>query len=139
MMNDRVVEERRGDLLLSTERTLIDRETVLRWLNGSHWGAAMTRDLLDRAIENSVCVAVYDLVNAGAQLAFARAITDLATYAYWTDVIVAEEARGKGIGSWMVQAMIAHPDMQGFRRVALWSRDPAEHYKKLGLSTDIPA
>jgi len=135
-MNDRTINHTRGDLVLSTDRTRIDAGLVLSWLRGSHWGGAMTRPSLDRAIENSVCVGVYDA--SGAQLAFARAITDLATYAYLTDVIVAEHARGRGIGGWMIEAILAHPDLQGLRRIALFTRDARRLYEKFGFSTDTP-
>ena len=135
-MKDRIVEERRGDLLLSTDRTRIDVDGVLAMLRASHWGGAMTRPLLERAIEHSVCVGVFHGLR---QLAFARAITDLTTYAYLTDVIVADDARGRGMGSWMLEAILAHPDLQGLRRIALWSRDAAPFYARYGFSTDMPA
>jgi ribosomal protein S18 acetylase RimI-like enzyme len=135
-MNDRIVEETRGALLLSTDRAKIDVDELLAMLVVSHWGGSMTRPLLERAIANSVCVGVYE---AGRQLGFARAVSDLATYAYLTDVIVAEDARGNGIGTWMMQAILAHPDLQGLRRIALWTRDARALYEKFGFTTDMPA
>ena len=135
-MNDRPVEERRGNLLLSTNRERIDADAVLGMLLTSHWGGAMTRPVLDRAIANSVCFGVYEDTR---QLGFARAVSDLATYAYLTDVIVAEDARGRGIGSWMVEAIIAHPDLQGLRRIALYTRDARALYERYGFTTDPPA
>ena len=131
-MNDRIVEFQRGDLLLSTDRARIDADEVLRWLLVSHWGAAMTRELLDRAIENSVCFAVY---RGDEQLSFARAVTDLSTYAYLTDVIVSVPARGKGLGKWMMEAVVSHPDLQGLRRIALWTRDAKTLYEQFGFTT----
>jgi GNAT superfamily N-acetyltransferase len=134
-MNDRVVEEARAELFLSTDRSRIDIDATLAMLHDSHWGGDMSRELLERAIEHSVCVGVY---GDGRQLAFARAVTDLATYAYYTDVIVADEARGRGIGSWMIESLINHPDLQGFRRHALWTRNASGLYEKFGFSTDMP-
>lgn len=136
-MNDRIIEQRRGSLLLTTDRTKIDVDAVLAMLLESHWGGAMTKPLLERAIAHSVCVSVLD-TDAHRQLGFARAVSDLATYAYLTDVIVAEEARGQGIGSWMMEAIVAHPDLQGLRRIALWTRDARALYEKFGFSTDLP-
>jgi GNAT superfamily N-acetyltransferase len=157
-MNDRIVEERRARLLLSTDRRRLDIDTVLAMLLASHWGGGMTRPLLERALENSVCVGVYELTDGPSdrtearsderpgthhtvvrQVAFARAVSDLATYAYWTDVIVADDSRGRGIGSWMIESLLTHPDLQGLRRIALWSRDAAALYARYGFSTDMPA
>lgn len=134
-MNDQVVEERRGPLLLTTDRARIDYDAVLEMLHASHWGGAVTLDVLRRAVQNSLCVGVYD---SRRQLAFARAVTDLATYAYLTDVIVADDARGRGIGSWMVDALLRHPDLQGLRRIALLTRDARALYERFGFSADPP-
>lgn len=138
-MDDRIVEHRRGSLLISTDRSRVHVDRVLGWLLVSHWGGSMTRELLERGIANSVTVGVYDGASNNQQLAFARAISDLATYAYFTDVIVSEEARGKGIGKWMVETLVTHPDLQGLRRIALWTRDARTLYEQYGFSTDMPA
>jgi ribosomal protein S18 acetylase RimI-like enzyme len=135
-VNDQLVEERRGHLLLSTDRSRLDLEGILTMLHASHWGVAVTRPVLARAIANSVCVGVY---RGEEQLAFARAVTDLATYAYLTDVIVAPGARGQGLGKWMIESVLAHPDLQGLRRVTLFTRDARSLYEKLGFSTEMPA
>lgn len=131
-MNDRLVERRRDELTLTTDRGRIDRAVVLAMLNRSHWGASVTADILSRSIDNSVCVSVFD---GERQVAFARAVTDLATYAYLTDVIVAEDARGRGIGTWMVAEILDHPDLQGLRRFALLTRDAQTLYERFGFTT----
>lgn len=135
-MNDRVVEEQREALSLSTDRARVDVDVVLAMLRAAHWGAAVTRPILERSIENSVCVGVYE---DGRQLGFARAVTDLATYAYLTDVIVETEARGRGIGSWMIETLVGHPDLQGLRRMTLFTRDAQRLYERFGFSTEMPA
>jgi ribosomal protein S18 acetylase RimI-like enzyme len=134
-MRDRMIERERDGLSLSTDRSRVDVGAVLDMLLHSHWGGAMTRERLERAIENSVCIGVYD---GARQLAFARAVTDLATYAYLTDVIVVESARGRGIGTWMIEAILEHPDLQGLRRIALFTRDAQGLYERFGFSTDPP-
>jgi N-acetylglutamate synthase-like GNAT family acetyltransferase len=131
-MNDKIVELHRDDLLLSTDRARLDVDAVLSWLLASHWGASMTPASLERAIENSVCFAVY---RGTEQLSFARAVTDLSTYAYLTDVIVSVPARGHGLGKWMMQAVVAHPDLLGLRRIALWTRDARTLYEQFGFTT----
>jgi len=137
-MRDQIIEQKRGALALTTDRQRIDLDAVYGMLRVEHWGAQITLPILARSIENSVCVGVYDTGNDDQQLAFARVITDLATYAYLTDVVVAPAARGKGLGSWMVEAILAHPDLQGLRRFTLLTRDAHELYKKFGFSTDMP-
>jgi GNAT superfamily N-acetyltransferase len=134
-MNDRLVEQTREGTVLSTDRRRIDVDGVLALLHASHWGSAVTRDVLVCSIENSVCVGVYE---GARQLAFARAVTDLATYAYLTDVIVDAGARGRGLGSWMVRALVEHPDLQGLRRFALLTRDAQTLYEKFGFTADPP-
>ena len=119
-MDDQLIESTRNGLTLSTDRARIDVDAVLAMLRGSHWAGTMTRAQLERAIANSLCIGVYD--SSARQLGFTRAVTDLATYAYLTDVIVDESARGQGIGAWMVEAVLIHPDLQGLRRIALWTR-----------------
>lgn len=137
-MNDQLVEERRGDLILTTDRSRIDVDASLAMLHASHWGGGMARERLERAIENSVCFSVLDLVNGDRQLAFARVVTDLSTHAYLTDVIVAEDVRGRGFGSWIVEAILAHPDFQGLRRITLLTRDARGLYERFGFTTDLP-
>ena len=137
-MDDRLIEAVREDLTLSTDRSRVDIDAVLAMLRASHWAGSMTRPQLERAIANSLCVSVFDA--SVAQHGFARAVTDLATYAYLTDVIVADSARGRGIGSWMVETMLMHPDLQGLRRIALWTRTARALYERFGFSpADVPA
>lgn len=135
MLADTPIQERRGDLVLSSDRSRLIVNEVHALLRATFWGSTMTRDVLDRAIENSVCVGV---VEHGRQLAFARVVTDLATFAYLTDVIVAEEARGRGLGAWMVDAILRHPDLQGLRRFALLTRNAGGLYEKFGFTAGSP-
>ena len=130
-MNDRIVEQQRGDLTLSTDRARIDVDAVLAWLVASHWGGKMTRPMLERAIENSVCFGVY---HGDSLIGLGRVISDLSTYAYWTDVVIAARYRGQGLGRWLSECMLAHPGLQGLRRVALLTRDAEALYAGLGFT-----
>ena len=135
-MDDQLIEERRGSMVLSTDRSRIDVDAVHAMLRASHWASAMTREQLVRSIANSVVVGIYD---GDRQLAFGRAVSDLSTYAYLTDIIVSEDARGKGIGKWMIEAFLRHPDLQGLRRMALWTRSAAGFYEQLGFGRPTTA
>jgi GNAT superfamily N-acetyltransferase len=129
-MQDVPIEEQRGTLRLSTDRQCLDPSAVLALLRTTYWGASFTPEALVRAIDNSVCFAVFD---GQTLIAFGRAVTDLATYAYWTDVVVAEGYRRQGVGRWLSETMLAHPQLQGLRRVSLLTRDAAPLYAQLGF------
>ncbi|HVD33351.1 MAG TPA: GNAT family N-acetyltransferase [Gemmatimonadales bacterium] len=130
-MDDSPIEVRHGEVVISTDRTRIDPDAALVLLRATHWGTGMSRETLTRAIANSICFGVYqgrELIGLG------RAVTDLATYAYWTDVVIAPTHRGRGLGRWLSDCMLAHPELQGLRRVALLTRDAAGLYTQIGFS-----
>jgi ribosomal protein S18 acetylase RimI-like enzyme len=130
MLEDRPVTWARERFHVTTDRRVIPLDQALALLRGMYWAKNLTADALERASRNSVCFAVLD----GATLiGFARAITDLTTYAYLSDVVIAERHRDKGLGEWLVRCIIEHPDLQGLRRIALLTRDAAEFYERLGF------
>jgi N-acetylglutamate synthase-like GNAT family acetyltransferase len=130
-MNDLPIELRQGEFVISTDRTRMAPPAILLLLQSTHWGGGMTVEVLERAIRNAVCFGVFERKTL---VGFGRAVTDLATYAYWTDVVIAENYRGRGLGRWLSQCMLAHPELQGLRRVALLTRDAAELYTGVGFS-----
>jgi GNAT superfamily N-acetyltransferase len=112
----------------------IDFDLAYLWLQATYWGAATDRETFDRAVANCFCVGAFV---AGKQQGFARAITDYATFAWVSDVVVAVEARGNGIGRAMVRHMLDHPRLQGLRRWNLNTRDAQGVYEPLGF-TAVP-
>ncbi|MEA2712889.1 MAG: hypothetical protein QOK27_850 [Gemmatimonadales bacterium] len=130
-MDDSPIQVRHGEVVISTDRTRIDPDAALALLRATDWGGEMSRETLTRAIANSICFGVYqdrELIGLG------RAVTDLATYAYWTDVVIAPTHRGRGLGRRLSECMLAHPELQGLRRVALLTRDAADLYTQIGFS-----
>jgi GNAT superfamily N-acetyltransferase len=101
----------------------------------SYWGGARTDALNRRAFENSLCGAVF---HEGNQVAFARVITDYAVFAYFSDVMVWPEQRGKGIGPILVQAFLDHPELASVCHWSLTTSDAHGLYEKFGFhpSTD---
>jgi GNAT superfamily N-acetyltransferase len=130
-LSDPPVEWHRGEFVVSTDRSRIDPNSALTLLRTTFWATGMDPAVLARAIANSVCFAVY---HRGALVGFGRAVTDLSTYAYWTDVVVAEGYRGQGLGRWLSECMLAHPGLQGLRRVALLTRDAEALYAGIGFT-----
>jgi N-acetylglutamate synthase-like GNAT family acetyltransferase len=130
-VDDSLFEVRRGEIVISTDRGRIDPDAALLLLQKTHWARDITRETLIRAMANSVCFGVH---RRGQLIGLARVITDLATFAYWTDVVIAPAYQGQGLGRWLSECMLRHPQMQNLRRVALLTRDAAQLYSQLGFS-----
>jgi GNAT superfamily N-acetyltransferase len=129
-MDDAPREWRRDEFLISTDRRRLDIDVVHTYLSGSYWAAGMPRETLERAIGNSLSFGIYD----GARLVgFARVITDRATYAYLSDVFVLESHRKRGLSKWLMECVLDHPDLQGLRRFALFTRDAQGLYERYGF------
>ncbi len=121
----------RGAFTISTDAARIDRGLVHGFLEESCWAAGISRDIMDRSIDNAMCFGVYE---GAAQVGFARVISDFATVAYIADVFMVESRRGRGLGEWLMEAIVAHPRLQGLRRWMLVTRDAHGLYRKVGLS-----
>jgi GNAT superfamily N-acetyltransferase len=124
------VEWRRGDLTLNDDARRLDRDAVHRFIAGSYWAAGIPRATMDKAIDNSLCFGLY---RNDRQIGFARAVTDRATFAYLCDVWIDEAHRGAGLGKWLVECVLAHPDLQGLRRFSLVTSDAHSLYKPFGF------
>ena len=124
-MDDRVREWSRDGHVVSTDRCRLDVSQVLALLRTTHWAGELTEPKLARAIAHSVCFGLYRGVEL---VGFGRVVTDLATYGYLTDVVVAVSHRGRGLGAWLTECMLAHPELRDFRRLALVTRDAEPLY-----------
>ncbi len=117
---------------ISTDNNRLDVELIHRFLvEESYWAANRTFEQTKTAIENSICFGVYD---AERQIAFARVVSDKATFAYIGDVFVIDEYRGRGVSKKLMAAMIGHPELQGLRRWVLATRDAHGLYEKFGFT-----
>ncbi|ELS51898.1 GNAT family N-acetyltransferase [Streptomyces viridochromogenes] len=118
----------------STDPDRIDRERVHRWLStDAYWAIGRPRETQDRAIEGSLNFGVYGTAS-GEQVAYARVITDRATFAWLCDVYVDPSVRGKGIGTALVGAVREHLRPYGIKRVLLATHDAHGVYEKLGFA-----
>jgi GNAT superfamily N-acetyltransferase len=129
-VNDAIYERRRGDLLVSTDRARLDVDHVHRVLATTYWAAGIPRDVVARAIGGSISFGLYE---RGELVGFARVISDLATFAYLADVFVVDAQRGRGLGDWLVESILLHPQLQGLRRFALITRDAGPLYARHGF------
>lgn len=128
------MKQRKGDYEIDTDKGRLDVESIHRFLsNEAYWAKNRTREQTLTAIENSLCFGVY---RDGDQVGFARVITDKATFAYVGDVYVVESERGKGLGKWLMEVIVAQPELQNLRRWVLATRDAHglyERYEFAGL------
>ena len=116
---------------ISTDPARLDLDAIHAFLeHESYWAAGIAMDVLARGIAHSLCFGVY---HAGAQIGFARVISDYATYAYLNDVYILAPHRGQGLASWLIECVLAHPDLQGLRRFMLTTKDAQEFYGRFGF------
>jgi GNAT superfamily N-acetyltransferase len=141
--SDVVVEQRRGDFLISTDRTRLDINVVHDYLTNCYWAKGIPREVVERSIENSLCFGIYEefphLTDEGRhavppQVGFARVISDFATIAYIGDVFVLETHRGRGLSKWLMQCITQHPALQNLRRWILTTRDAHGLYSQFGFT-----
>lgn len=131
MVDHPVVETQRDSYTISTDKARLDVAAIHGYLTRSYWSPGIPRAVVERAIAGSLCFGLFsEHVN---QVGFARMITDCATFAYLADVYVLEEHRGKGLGKWIVETILAHPSLQGLRRILLATRDAHELYAQFGF------
>ncbi len=111
----------RGDYEISTDPSRLDIALIHDFLsNSSYWATGRTREVVQRSIENSFPFGIYQ---GKAQVGFARVVTDYATFAWIADVFVLPEHCGRGLSKWLMEVMLAHPQLQGFRRWVLSTKD----------------
>ena len=115
---------------ITSDAARIDVDAVHAFVSRSYWSAGIPRAVVARALANSICFGVFQ---AGKQVAFARVITDKATFGYLADVYVLEEHRGQKLADRLMDAVLSHPDLQGLRRMMLATRDAHGLYSKHGF------
>ncbi len=120
---------------IDTDKARLDRALIHRFLARSHWAKGLPEAVLERAIEHSLAFGLY---RDGRQVGFARVVTDHATFAYLADVFVVPAERGRGLGRWLVESILAHPDLQGLRRWLLGTRDAHGLYRRCGFTEPMP-
>jgi GNAT superfamily N-acetyltransferase len=128
---DTVVESRRGEFSISTDRARLDLDVIHGFLTNCYWAKGIPLDVVARSIEHSLCFGIYD--GSGAQVGFARVISDFSTIAYIGDVFVLDTHRGRGLGKWLMQCITQHPALQNLRRWLLTTRDAHSLYAQVGF------
>ena len=116
---------------ISDDSADVDVAVVHDFLAESYWARGIPRETIERGIAHSL---PFSLFLEGRQIGFARVVTDRATFAYLADVFVIGAHRGRGLGTWLVATVLAHPELQGLRRWLLVTRDAHELYRPFGFT-----
>jgi GNAT superfamily N-acetyltransferase len=124
-------EWRRDGFTISTDPARLDLDMLYTFLANSYWARGIPRDVFERSVRHALCFGIYD---GARQVGFARVVTDFATVAYVGDVFVLEAWRGRGLSRWLMEVMTSHPELQGFRRWMLLTRDAHGLYGKFGFT-----
>ena len=125
-----------GQYVISTDARHVDRDLVWRFLHDeAYWSAGVPRNIVERAIDGSIFFSAFDgdPGRGAPQVAFARVVTDRATFAWLCDVFVVAEHRGKGVGRQLMDAVMSHPDLHGLRNFLLATRGAHGLYARYGF------
>lgn len=118
----------------SADPARLDVDRVHRWLSEhAYWALGRPREVQDAAVAGSRNYGVYD-VERGDQVAYARVVTDGATFGWLCDVIVDPESRGQGIGVMLVDGVMADLESLGLRRTLLKTNDAHGLYERFGFT-----
>lgn len=122
----------RGAYTISTDKNALNIPYIHQFLVTSYWAEGIPVEVVQRSIEGSLCFGVY---KNGQQVGFARVISDMATFAYLSDVFIDESQRGQGLGKWLVEVILQYPSLQGLRRFMLATRDAHGLYAQYGFTS----
>jgi GNAT superfamily N-acetyltransferase len=120
---------------ISTDKASLDLSLIHRFLcEHSTWAKGIPLALVQKSIEHSLCFGGFI---GDAQIAFARVITDYATFANLVDVFVLPEYRGKGYSKTLMATVLAHPELQGLRRFTLATGDAHGLYAQFDFTAPL--
>ena len=125
----------RDGYTISDDPARVDVDAVHRYLHDeSYWARGVPRDVVERSIAGSLPFGLY--APDGSLAGFARVVTDRATYGYLADVFTLDAHRGSGLGVWLVEVVLSHPELQGLRRWVLFTEDAHGLYERFGFERE---
>ena len=121
----------RDTFTVTCDPAKLDQAVVTQFLASSYWAKGIPAATVEKSLAHSLCFALLD---GDRQIGFARVISDRATIAYLADVFVLPGYRGRGLGKWLIECVVSHPDLQGLRRWILATRDAHGLYERFGFT-----
>jgi len=119
-----------SDILISTDKTKINIEATLAFLQNSYWGKNYTFESLRHVIETSLCFGLY--INEK-QIGFTRVITDYERFAYLADVVIEPGYQHKGYGKKLLSYVFNYPEVKKVSKWMLGTDDASGLYAKFGF------
>ena len=126
-----VMQWHQAEYEVHTDVAAFDFDIIHGYLAKSYWSPGIPEATLRKALAGSLC---FGMFAEGRQIGFARVISDRATFAYLCDVFVLPGFQGKGLGKWLMDCVMAHPDLQALRRMVLVTRDAHGLYREFGFT-----
>jgi GNAT superfamily N-acetyltransferase len=126
-----IIETHKDNFTISTDPSRLNRDTITDMLTRAYWAKGRPRERTERALDNSLVFGVYE---GNRQIGLARIVSDYAIFAYLADVFIHEDYRAHGLGKWLIETIMSHPDLQGLRRWSLATRDAHGLYEQFGWS-----
>ncbi|MBC5836952.1 GNAT family N-acetyltransferase [Flavobacterium muglaense] len=117
-------------ITISTNKSKLDIPFIQHFLKDIYWAAGRTMEEVQTTIDHSFCFGIY---LDEQQIGFARVITDYVVFAYVMDVFIAEEYRGKGYSSLLIDRMLKEPELQQVKIWRLATADAHFLYEKFGF------
>ncbi len=125
------MEWQRDGLVISTDPDRLDLDFTVDYIAQTYWGKDTPKDRIRLSIENALIFGLYE--GSGRQVGFCRVVSDAARFAWLSDVFVLEEMRGRGLGKWLMECMVSHPNVAEVNRFFLATDDAHGLYKQFGF------
>lgn len=123
------------ELRIVTEKSELDLKLIHRFLSEqTSWAKGIPLNFVERAVNNSLCFGGF---LGEDQIAFARVVSDYATFANLVDVFVLPEHRGRGYSKRLLAAVFGHAELQGLRRFTLATGDAHGLYAQFGFTSPL--
>ncbi|HEX9495351.1 MAG TPA: GNAT family N-acetyltransferase [Candidatus Limnocylindria bacterium] len=125
----------RDGFTISTDPAHLDRDAIFRYLHDdAYWATGIPREVFDDSIDHSMSFGLFegDARPGATQAGYCRVVTDGATFAWLCDVFVLPAYRGRGLATWLIETVVAHPELQRVRSFVLATRDAHGLYAKFG-------
>jgi GNAT superfamily N-acetyltransferase len=126
------LEVQRDRFTISTDPARLDVDSIVNMLTRAYWAVGRPRQRTERALNNSLVFGVYD---GDKQVGVARVVTDFSIFAYLCDVFIHEDYRSHGLGKWLIQTVLEHPDLAEMRRWVLVTSDAHGLYRQYGFTS----